>query len=205
MIPAVLFAIVAVLDQIRPVAAWNDSFSVWLQGPQEPALTVVGFFTDWLFSAQLVLGLAALLCVVLAFRRRWLLAASAALVFPVVLLEAVLKFLVHQPPASTFLQVRVLFRSSDVNLEALAHGFPSGHAARIGFVLGWLLLLLVPRSCRPQVTLGTLLLTLLIAWTRIYVGDHSLLEIVAGLLLAAAFLPLAGALMSIGKRQPGRW
>ena len=177
---------------------------MWLQGPDERPLTVVGFFTDWLFSAQVVLGLGALVAVVLVVRRRWLLAASAALVFPLVFLEVALKFLVDQPPASKFLQVRLLFTSSNVHVEALAHGFPSGHAARIGFALGWLLLLLAPRRQRPVVAAGTLLLTLFIAWTRIYVGDHSLLEIVAGLLLAAAFLPLAGALLSLSRRQPAR-
>ncbi|HEY8691762.1 MAG TPA: phosphatase PAP2 family protein [Chloroflexota bacterium] len=192
------------LDQVRPVSAWNDAVSMWLQGPDERPLTVVGFFTDWLFSAQVVLGLGALVAVVLVVRRRWLLAASAALVFPLVFLEVALKFLVDQPPASKFLQVRALFTSSNVHVEALAHGFPSGHAARIGFALGWLLLLLAPRRQRPVVAAGTLLLTLFIAWTRIYVGDHSLLEIVAGLLLAAAFLPLAGALLSLSRRQPAR-
>jgi len=185
------------------VSAWNDAVSMWLQGPDERPLTVVGFFTDWLFSAQVVLGLGALVAVVLVVRRRWLLAASAALVFPLVFLEVALKFLGDQPPASKFLQVRALFTSSNVHVEALAHGFPSGHAARIGFALGWLLLLAPPRY-RPVVAAGTLLLTLFIAWTRIYVGDHSLLEIVAGLLLAAAFLPLAGALLSLSRRQPAR-
>jgi membrane-associated phospholipid phosphatase len=199
-----LFVVVAVLDRLRPVAIWNDGISGWLQGPPEQALTVIGFFTDWLFSGQLVVALGLLLCIVLALRGQWLLAASVALVFPVIFLEAVLKFLINQPPASTFLQVRVLFRSSDPQVAPLEHGFPSGHASRIGFVLGWLMLLLVPRRYRLPVLLVAVPLMLFVAWTRIYVGDHSLLEIVAGLLLAATFLPLAAALMRLSRPRPGQ-
>ena len=199
-----LFVVVAVLDQLPPVAGWNRSVSSWLQGPSEYPLTVVGFVTDWLFSAEVVLGLAALGCLVLAVCRRWLLAASLALVFPVVAAETVLKYLIAQPPASTYLQVRVLFRTSDVQIAALEHGFPSGHAARIGFALGWLALLLAPARWRVPLALGAAVVALFSAWTRIYVGDHSLLEIVAGLVLAGIYLPLAGALMALARRRRAR-
>lgn len=195
---------VAVLDQVQTVAAWNRVFSMWLQGPTEYPLSVVGFITDWLFSAQVILGLAALGCLIFILKRRWPLAVSILLVFPLVLVETILKLVIDQPPASTFLQVRVLFRSSDVHLHALEHGFPSGHAARIGFAIGWLALLLVPQRYRPATVSAIVVVTLFVAWTRIYVGDHSLLEIVAGLLLAAVFLPLAGALMALPKRPSAR-
>jgi membrane-associated phospholipid phosphatase len=71
-------------------------------------------------------------------------------------------------------------------------------------VLGWLMLLLVPRRYRLPVLLVAVPLMLFVAWTRIYVGDHSLLEIVAGLLLAATFLPLAAALMRLSRPRPGQ-
>jgi membrane-associated phospholipid phosphatase len=201
---AALFAVVAVLDQLPPVAAWNRAVSAWLQGPSEYPLTVTGFVTDWLFSPQVVLGLAALGCLALTISRRWMLAASLALVFPVVAAETVLKYLIDQPPASGFLQVRVLQRTSDVHFAAFEHGFPSGHAARIAFAIGWLALLLAPARWRVPIAAAATILALFSAWTRIYVGDHSLLEIIAGLLLAGVFLPLAGALIALARRRPAR-
>ena len=179
--------------------------SLWLQGPDEQPLTVLGDITGWLFSGQIVLPTAIVLCLVLLLRGRVLLALSAGLIFPLVALEAVLKLLIAAPPASNYLRVRILTVSPDTGIKALEHGFPSGHAARIGFVIGWLALLLTPRRYRAPVVAGLLLLTLFIAWTRIYVGDHSLLEIIAGLLLAAMFLPLARGLMALARRrQPAR-
>ena len=204
MIPAVLLAAVGVADFTPPIGAWDRSISQWLQGPAERSLTDIGFVTDWLFSGEVVLGVAAICCVVLLIRGRWLLALSAGVVFPAVVTEIILKLLIAKPPASSYLRVRVLVPSG-VPVQALAHGFPSGHAARIGFVIGWLTLLLVPARYRLAAAVAAAVIAFFCVWTRIYVGDHSLLEIVAGLLLAGVFLPVAGVLMAQAKaRRPAR-
>jgi len=199
LLPALLLAAVGVLGAIPPVERWNERVSIFLQGPDEQPLTVLGDITGWLFSGQLLLPAALVLCLVLLLRGRVLLAFSAGVIFPLIAVEAILKLLIDRPPASAYLRVRVLTISPGTGIRALEHGFPSGHAARIAFAIGWLALLLTPRRYRWLVLSGMLLLTLFVCWTRIYVGDHSLLEIVAGLLLATAFLPLAAALMALAR------
>ncbi|HEX6511285.1 MAG TPA: phosphatase PAP2 family protein [Chloroflexota bacterium] len=186
-----------------PVQRWNQGISAWIQGPEEQPLTVIGFLTDWLFSGQVVVGLGIAACIVFALRRQRLAALSAALIFPLVLVEVALKVLVDQPPASSYLHIRLLFGSS-LGVRALEHGFPSGHASRIGFVIGWLALVVVPRRYRWPAAAVLSLLTLFIVWTRLYVGDHSVLELLAGLLLAAAFLLPAQALARLAKATPPR-
>src|SRR5207244_4130667 len=52
-LPAVAFALVTILDRLPSIGRWNDAVSMVAQGPEEPSLTIAGFFTDWLFSAQL--------------------------------------------------------------------------------------------------------------------------------------------------------
>ncbi|HLQ31583.1 MAG TPA: phosphatase PAP2 family protein [Chloroflexota bacterium] len=204
LIPAVAFAIVAVLDRLPAVGRWNDGISVWLQGPEELPLTVTGFLTDWLFSGQLSLAVALIVCIIFAVKRQWFLALSAATIFPLVAVEGFLKVIIHQPPASGFLQTRVLPLTSDLKLRAIEHGFPSGHSARLAFIVGWVALLLVPARYRWPVAAALLILALFMAWTRIYVGDHSLLEVVAGLLLAGVFLPASWALALLAKQRPAR-
>ncbi|MBV8085741.1 MAG: phosphatase PAP2 family protein, partial [Chloroflexi bacterium] len=83
----------------------------------------------------------------------------------------------------------------------LAHGFPSGHASRAGFALGWLAIVLTPPQYRKPVLAVATVLTLAVCWTRIYVGDHSLLEILAGLALALTFLVPAAALAQLDREQ----
>ena len=195
-LPAIVFVLVAVLDRSPSISRWNDAVSIVAQGPEETPLTVVGFFTDWLFSAQIMLGVAALVCLVLAIRRRWSIALSLATIFPLVVVEAVLKVIIHAPPASRFLQIRTLLPSG-LNVEAIEHGFPSGHSARIGFLFGWIALLLVPQRHRGTALVSAAVLALFAAWTRVYVGDHSVLEVVAGLLLAVVFLPAAWMLAKL--------
>jgi membrane-associated phospholipid phosphatase len=200
--PAMLLAAIGALLQRRGAAHWDEASSIWVQGPREQALIVVGFLTDWLCSWEVLLTATVIVCLVLAAKRRWLAALSASLMFPLVLAEVALKYFVPDPPASNYLQVRLLFESP--HIETLTNGFPSGHAARIGFAVGWITVFLTPARYRAPVLAGILPLILFIGWTRIYVGDHSLLEIVAGLLLSLVFLLPAWTLMSLAKRQPAR-
>ncbi|MBV8084031.1 MAG: hypothetical protein JO247_04365, partial [Chloroflexi bacterium] len=105
MVPAAAFAVLAVVQLLGP-NGWNRQVSIWLQGPEVHWLTVLGAATDALFLAETVLPLAAVAFVVLAWRRRWLLALSVGCIVPVVGLEVLLKYLLDVPNASTYLQVR---------------------------------------------------------------------------------------------------
>ena len=61
----------------------------------------------------------------------------------------------------------------------------------------WIALLLVPARHRGKALIAAVVLALFAAWTRVYVGDHSVLEVVAGLLLAVVFLPAAWMLAKL--------
>jgi undecaprenyl-diphosphatase len=197
-----LFALIAIVDELRPVINWDYSVSVWLQGPAELALTVVGAITESLFSGLVVLILTVAGCLFFLWRRQALLAASLATIFPLVCIEVVLKYLLSHPSASRVLQLRKLFATEQTGPTFLLSGFPSGHASRAAFVIGWLAVLLLPQRYRMWGLLAALVLTAFVAWTRIYVGDHSLLEVVAGLLLAAVFLVPAALLRAAANRPP---
>jgi membrane-associated phospholipid phosphatase len=199
MVPAAAFGVLAVVQLLGP-SSWNRQVSVWLQGPEVMWLTLLGAATDALFLAETVLPLAALAFLVLAWRRHWLLALSVGCIVPVVGLEVVLKYLLDVPNASTYLQVRKVLQTPGAP-TALEHGFPSGHASRAGFTLGWLAIALTPPRYRKPVFAGVAVLTLAVCWTRIYVGDHSLLEILAGLALALTFLIPAAALAQLDREQ----
>ncbi|HLG69446.1 MAG TPA: phosphatase PAP2 family protein [Chloroflexota bacterium] len=167
-------------------------------------LTIVGLVTEWAFSGQVIVVAAAAACLVLLVKRRWLLALSAALAFPLMATEVVLKFLINEPPASRYLQVRSLFAHGGPAVSELARGFPSGHGSRIGFAIGWLALLVIPARYRLPAAGVALILTLFVAWTRVYVGDHSLLEMIAGLLLSLVFLLPAWTLIQAARNKPAR-
>ncbi len=179
--------------------------SVWLQGPELLPLTVIGFLTDWLFSGKILVPLALLGVALLAWQRRWSLAASLLVFFPLVAAGAGLKYVLPTPAAATFLKVRVLFVSSFGGPQFLANGYPSGHAARTAFALGWLVLAFAPSPGRLRAAVFAIVLTCCVGWTRIYVGDHTLLEILGGLALALVFLIPAAILQTVrpgGSRGP---
>ena len=55
--PSTTLSLIAILQVALP-SGWNRGVSVWLQGPEHYALTVVGAVTEELFLAQVVLPLA---------------------------------------------------------------------------------------------------------------------------------------------------
>ncbi|MBA2384586.1 MAG: phosphatase PAP2 family protein [Actinobacteria bacterium] len=82
------------------------------------------------------------------------------------------------------------------------HSFPSGHAT-VSFACATVLALAVPRLRYPLYALAAL-----ISWSRVYVGVHYPLDVLAGavlgIALAIALRTLAGALRrSAPGRQPG--
>ena len=207
--PAGIFAAVTAIEISGAVDAWNRGISIWLQGPSGFAMTAFSSVDGWLFSAEVVAVLAAGAIAVLLKQRHWLLAASLTPLLAVVVVEVIFKYLIPEQPASAYLQVRKLLSTPSDVPAVLNHGFPSGHASRIGFVLGWLAVVLTPPRYRPVAALITCLAAFFLCWTRIYAGDHSLLEIIGGLILAAVFLIPAAMLRSLDRgprisRPPAR-
>src|SRR5579884_2427503 len=176
------FVLVTALDSIRPLIEWDHAASAWLQGPEVGALVLVGGVTEYLFSPVLS-SLIALAGIALLWRSgRRQLALSLALFFVAVAAAAALKFVLRHPSPGNLLVVRRVFPSTALPAELNANGFPSGHETRAAFLIGWFSL----RSASTA-TLG-LLLALVVGWTRIYVGDHFLFDVLGGLFLAAVFL-----------------
>ncbi len=74
-------------------------------------------------------------------------------------------------------------------------GFPSGHATSIIVCLGFLVYLLVPRIKshikKVLMILVALLIVLYIGLSRIYIGDHYPLDIIAGYAVGVAWFGLA--------------
>lgn len=87
---------------------------------------------------------------------------------------------------------------SDPLATAAGYSFPSGHAMGVTLVVGVLAVVLVPRVParwrRPLVALGVAW-ALLVAFTRLALGVHYLTDVVAGVLLGAAWLAVMAALL----------
>jgi undecaprenyl-diphosphatase len=86
--------------------------------------------------------------------------------------------------------------------EPHSHSFPSGHAAS-SFACAFVLSALAPRFRRPLYALAVLM-----ALSRLYVGVHYPLDVVAGsvwgLLLGAATLELGAAMPASARPRPSR-
>ena len=92
---------------------------------------------------------------------------------------------------------------------ATAHGlsFPSGHAMNSVVVLGALLLVFLPAvrpARRTAVVVATVLLILLIGFSRIALGVHYLTDVVAGFVLGSAWLAACVAAFSVWRVERGR-
>lgn len=75
------------------------------------------------------------------------------------------------------------------------HGFPSGHALSIVVLCGFLVYLLLPRiksySGKVLTVLIALLVLFYVGFSRLYIGDHYLTDIVAGYAVGIAWFGLA--------------
>jgi undecaprenyl-diphosphatase len=147
---------------------------------------------DWLFVGLSVLGYSGLLWIALAPLLAWrgarpllgTTALTAGTVWSADLISLALKAAIDRPrPYRTIADADPLLRS-DVGAS-----FPSGHAAT-SFAGAVLLAYLVRRAVPALVVLA-----LLVAFSRVYVGVHYPLDVIAGAAVGAAVaLAVAGAL-----------
>lgn len=181
-----LFIALTVLVQLRALAMYDLAFSLGKRQVEGPFLEVVAAVTGILFSAELSMmhGLAAVLYLWRRGLRSWALAPLAFLVVTPV--EMVLKRFVSQPYVPADLHSSVPYPLATVELGG---AYPSGHALRTAFFLTFAAMLLWQEgggAVRRALAASVVLLGLFIAYTRVYVGDHWLSDVVGGLALGAA-------------------
>lgn len=173
-----------------PLARWDVSFARWLAGERSTVGTDVFRVVTFFGSPAVALAIATVACIVL-YRRRWL--AEAALL-PVVLgggelLNLVLKLsFQRQRPEVGFVQLDT-------------YSFPSGHAMISTAAYGALAYLawrhLRTRPDRLTLAGGTVVLVVLICFTRLYLGVHYLSDVLAGVAGGAFWLALSIALQTM--------
>jgi len=161
-----------------------------VQSIARPELDLLGSIVSAFGQAEVTAGIAAGLVVARLRARRadfWVPLAIAV----VVLVEAVGKGFVGQP--SPPLDAVRGFALLPGLRDPFTHSFPSGHAARDAFLLtvvhGW-----------PRVF--TVVALLLVAGSRVYLGEHWPSDVLGGLLLGAA---VAWTARAVAGRWRGQW
>lgn len=148
-----------------------------------------------IFSAEMSL-LFALLTAIVLYRRGigvWSLAPLAFLIL--IPLEIAMKLVVLQPTMPVDLHRSVYYPLASIDTPG---SFPSGHAIRSGFLCIFYGVLLHRRGGTGAgfAILGLVLLAVAVGFTRIYLGDHWLSDVVAGLTLGASLGQIAATPIS---------
>jgi membrane-associated phospholipid phosphatase len=170
-----------------PLARWDVSFARWLSDHRSPAgIDLFRGITNF-GSPALSLVLATFVCIVL-YRRRALVDAA---LLPVVLggaelLNLVLKLSFHRArPEVGF-----------VHLDT--YSYPSGHAMMAAATYGAFTFLFWGRARtrwrRMSMVAATSVLVFLIGFSRLYLGEHYLSDVLGGVAAGAAWLGLSIAL-----------
>jgi membrane-associated phospholipid phosphatase len=145
-------------------------------------LDSLGATLSILFSAEIALFLALLISLLLWRQGRGLWSLAPLAILPLVGIEVGMKLIVQQPVVPAKFHRSIYYPFTSVTLSG---SFPSGHAMRAGFLCTFLTALTSSRRrIVARLTLcGFVLLMVIVAFTRIYLGDHWLSDVVAGLIL----------------------
>ncbi len=182
----VLFVLLAVPVHARALAGLDLAVASAMQGmsgwPLDASGTVVGIAGAGEMSV--LYGLAGAAVLWRAGLGYWSLAPLAFLL--PTLLEFGLKSVLHQPQVPGEFHRHAYYPLVSLHLKG---SFPSGHALRSAFFCAFLAVLLWSRrdALSRAAALLFIPLELYIAFTRIYMGDHWVSDVAAGLLLGASF------------------
>lgn len=160
-----------------PIVQFDTRFATLLYSWATPAATIV-FIIITEFGGPIVVAVALVMTLLLAWRRQWLLlGAWLAALGGGEILNVLLKQLFHRPrPVFAHPLYRILIDND--------YSFPSGHAMGSLIAYGMLayFALLFVRSWRARSALlcGTVLLVLLIGFSRLYLGVHYFSDVIAG-------------------------
>jgi undecaprenyl-diphosphatase len=181
LVTGALFGLGKLITSYPP--AFDEAVPRWLAAHRTPQLNTISDYlsqagnTHWILAIGLVI-----VPLALALIRRW----RPAVFVAVVMLGELGLFLTV---AATVHRPRPLVTHLDGHLPTSS--FPSGHTAATMCVYGALAVLVLPRTrglWRRLAVAVAVLMPALVAWSRMYRGEHHPLDVAGGLLLALLWL-----------------
>ena len=193
LVGAAVVTLLYVLPATRPgVQAMDDAVWRFARSVENPLATAVALVLSLLGSGAVNWPLRILAMLLLAWRRHWLrLAAFALAVITSELLIGWMKAAVDRP------------RPPDSLIATTGAAFPSGHAiATAVTAVGLVLVLAPPGPKRWRWEVNAVILTSVMALSRVYLRAHWLTDTVAGALLGAGLaLGWPALLMALRHRR----
>lgn len=178
---------------------FDEAVLRWLGAHRIPLLEALFLELTFLGTATVVIGLAAVSALFLALMRQR--TAAALLLWATlgaVLLNFVLKSLFDRPRPQLF----------DWGTHAATTSFPSGHAMSAAAVYGTVAFLAARltyrRGVRRAIYAGATLLVLVVAFSRLYLGVHYPTDVLAGLVVGAAWAAFCAAALEAGQQLARR-
>jgi membrane-associated phospholipid phosphatase len=180
------FYVTKVLLPIPGIAWADEQVPLWLAAHRTPFWTDVSSVASAIAGASVIVPLVAVVVVGLIVGRRWRMAS----------------FLVQAGLAEALtysLTVRFVERPrppvEQLDTYNLMHSFPSGHVAASIAVYGALALLLTAHFratwLRIPIWAVAAAMPLVVGWSRIYRGEHHLIDVAAGVLMGIGALGVA--------------
>lgn len=175
-----------VLLSIQAVADADEWLPRWLEAHRTPLLNEASYAGSMMSHAPILIPLVGIVALGLVLRGRWRMAS-----FPI---QAGLAEALAYGLTVAFV-VRV--RPDVVQLDTfnMNHSFPSGHVAASIAVYGSLALLLTAhiRATWARIVIWTIAgaIPVVVAWSRMYRGEHHPIDVVAGTLMGIAALSVA--------------
>lgn len=169
----------------EPLTVADAQIKDWLYNQRAPQLTRIMFGITFLGSTQAASLISVGFAIYLIWRRRfyWL-AATTASVFGGMLLNRLLKYAFHRP--------RPFF--TDPLLRLGTYSFPSGHTMTAtvlyGVLAAYLCALTSDWRRRVLVVFAAVVVILLVAFSRMYLGAHFLSDVLAAMAEGLAWLSL---------------
>jgi undecaprenyl-diphosphatase len=186
-----------------PLTELDLDIVTWFRAHSTPLLDHIGVAVSLVGSPIAMALLAAIVAIVLAVRRRWILLSGWAAVFAGGgVLDWGLKQIIQRPrPAG-----------ASAFLHGESFSFPSGHAMGSLFGYGMLAFLLArfwARTRRQRLTIivSTAVLVVSIGLSRLYLGVHYFSDVVAGYAAALVWLAacISGVEITLGRRSLHPW
>jgi undecaprenyl-diphosphatase len=163
--------------------AFDEAVPRWWAAHRTPQLNTISYYLSAAGSSRWILAVALIIVpLAIALIGRW----RPAVFVAVVMLGELGLFITV---AAIVHRARPFVAQLDGHLPTSA--FPSGHTAATMCLYGALAVLVVPRTCglwRWLAVAAAVLMPLLVAWSRVYRGEHHPLDVTGGILLALLWL-----------------